>query len=157
MVRPLFTQALGNLQAIETVYPMKVFSDGPRLVGLDGTDKMPTNGLIHQCSNLGQGILQVAFAKILLAGGQGLFNILDWPGFAHCQQGHCTCRSPVAVFGICDLCTDLIQAFCERIHLAYLFDWGYLKLDFRNGQGIPISSNDIITIKYPDYLNIAII
>jgi hypothetical protein len=80
-VRALGRQALGDLQAIDAVYPVELFGHGARLVALQGADEMPADWVgaraqAGQRVDLGDAFLHVVFAEEALPCGMcGAYGI----------------------------------------------------------------------------------
>jgi twitching motility protein PilT len=82
----LFRQPQGHLFPVDAMHPMEMFGDGACLVALHGADEMPFESQIGECRDLGQGFLNIAFAKTELSGGVGFPNRIGGKCLAHRQE-----------------------------------------------------------------------
>src|SRR4051812_39369362 len=64
MERPLLRQPLGDLQALDTVDPVKMAGNDPCFVGLDPADEVPGDRQILQFLDLAECLLQVTLTDI---------------------------------------------------------------------------------------------
>jgi hypothetical protein len=63
MGRALATQALGCLEPVNGVNPVKMLGYQARLVALDGADAVPLQAKVAQCQDFFHCFLHIAFAK----------------------------------------------------------------------------------------------
>ena len=122
----LFAQAAGNFVTVNGFYPLEVFGDGTRLVGLQRADKMPFNiGQMAEGGDFVHAVLQVVFTKAALAEGVDSLDHRCGFGLTDRKQAYTLSRAVV-------LCTGLLQALQHILviqfksrhfrGLVYLFD-----------------------------------
>ena len=86
-------QAACCFQPIKTVYPLKMFRDGPGLIGLYRTDKMPDQRRIIDQIDFFQRFLDVIFSELQLSASDGRPYVCNRPELAYGQQRNRT-RGP---------------------------------------------------------------
>jgi hypothetical protein len=86
----LVTQALRDFEAVYRVRPIKVLGHEFGFVALHGADAVPHQwGLaVLQGDDFVHAFLDVVFAKVALAAGRNLSNIVGAEGFGNGQQLH---------------------------------------------------------------------
>ena len=85
---PLRTQALGDLQPIHGMHPVKTLGNGTGLVALQGADEMPYQRHSGGGIALFQGFLQVILAEFALPALRSLLHLRRGKGLGYRHQSH---------------------------------------------------------------------
>ncbi len=112
----LIAESLGNLQPVNSVYPVKMLGNQPAFVALDRADAMPLNGQIPQSGDFVDRLLDIVFTKPGLPSCKGLAHRLGTPGFGNRQQSHTIDRASRLRAGCGDTCTNALEIVTNGSH-----------------------------------------
>ena len=120
VIGPLGRQALGGLEPVYGVRPVKVLGHQARLVALNGADAVPLQR--RQCRIGAQqrhffhGLLDVVFTKRALTGQRGIAHRLGAKSLGNRQQSHRTYGAISGDTGTLYACMNLLEVVENRGH-----------------------------------------
>ncbi len=112
----LFAQALGNLQTVHGLHPVKVLGHPTCLVALHRANAVPHEGQVAQLADFVERFLNVVLAKAGLPGGMGFLHGLGAEGFRHREQTHFSRGPARAQTGGCDARMDGLEIGLNHGH-----------------------------------------
>ncbi|MNV59758.1 hypothetical protein D3C71_1522020 [compost metagenome] len=120
MIGPLGRQALGDLEPVHRMHPVKVLGHQAGLVALNGANTVPLQsctgqGSVHSC-NLVHAFLDVVFAEVALAGGHGLQHRIGAKGLGNGQQGNAGRIAPGGFARLRHPAQNLLEVVSNRGH-----------------------------------------
>ncbi len=91
---PLLVQTFGDLESIYAVHPIKILSDQPRFVALDGADAMPNDGQVFEYGDLLRRLLNIVLTNGPLPRVKRSLNRIGAKGLRNSQKRDFMHRSP---------------------------------------------------------------
>ena len=116
MAGPLRAQALGGLEPVHRLHPIKVLGHHTRLVALHRTDHVPDQRQIGQQQDFLHPFLDVVLAKRALPGGMRLAHRLGVLGFGNSEQAYVARRAAGGQTSGGNSVLNLLESAVNRRH-----------------------------------------